>query len=221
MVVFVMPKGSEDEIHLDKDGSERQDAAQKDVDPATEIPGARRDLAREFADAAWVVWRAVPVLAQKGAKEGERERDEGPDEKEDKNGIERNVGERGVGEGDNVEDNAYGEDETRKQRSRQDHILDPVFASIARIVSAAAITCDKGSKSVANDKGRDGSAAIAIISADHGKEENKEDEQNELMASANQGREGDEIRGRAKDFAVDLLPTRLVDNFAFDIEGSE
>lgn len=49
--VVILVEGSEDEVHLDENGAERQNAAKNDVHPRLQIPPLLRDLSGHLIDA--------------------------------------------------------------------------------------------------------------------------------------------------------------------------
>ena len=79
VVDLVGPEGGEDEVHLDEDGAEGQDATQHDDGQRLHEPLLLRDGPRHGVHAARVVGGAAEVAAQHGAHQGQGEDDEEAD----------------------------------------------------------------------------------------------------------------------------------------------
>ena len=83
---LVVPERREDEVHLDEDGPERQQAPHDGDDLGREVPLLQGDGAGDGLHAAGVVGRAAPVAAHDGADGGEGEGDERPDDEDNELG---------------------------------------------------------------------------------------------------------------------------------------
>mmetsp|Transcript_39194 Transcript_39194/g.116592 ORF Transcript_39194/g.116592 Transcript_39194/m.116592 type:complete len:252 (+) Transcript_39194:187-942(+) len=80
IVDLVPPEAGEDEVHLDEDGAKWQQPARQCDGPWLEVPLSLGDGRRDALDAARPVGQRVPVAAEDGADEAQREGDEEPQE---------------------------------------------------------------------------------------------------------------------------------------------
>mmetsp|Transcript_25720 Transcript_25720/g.41104 ORF Transcript_25720/g.41104 Transcript_25720/m.41104 type:complete len:244 (-) Transcript_25720:1218-1949(-) len=103
VVHLVVPDGGEDEVCLDEDGAEGQQAAHDGDHDGTKVPLPLGNRAGNGLDPARVIRNPVPVPADDSAEQHERERDKRPHEEHHHHGAERNGGEGVVADGNGVE----------------------------------------------------------------------------------------------------------------------
>lgn len=81
----VGPEGNEDEIHLNKNARKGQKTPHKRNYRWSKVPFLLRDRTRDILNTAWIVWCTTPVSSDNSTKEGQRQRDKSPNNKNNYN----------------------------------------------------------------------------------------------------------------------------------------
>mmetsp|Transcript_4020 Transcript_4020/g.12845 ORF Transcript_4020/g.12845 Transcript_4020/m.12845 type:complete len:604 (+) Transcript_4020:257-2068(+) len=214
-VELVAPDGREDVVQLDVDGREGEEARHEDLARALPVPDGGRDLARDLVSAARRVEVAAlgRVPSEDASDDGQRQRDERPDDQDDQDRPEGERGLRPVPDGHRVEKDKHQEQRHREERRREDESQRPpplrpdqpaveVRRHEARRARGEGVQHDRG--------GVHGSSVARVEEVHHREQEQEDDERKELRARADKRAEAGKRGRQPEDISVHELPPRLL-----------
>eukprot|EP00326_Haptolina_ericina_P017886 CAMPEP_0181189658 /NCGR_PEP_ID=MMETSP1096-20121128/11777_1 /TAXON_ID=156174 ORGANISM="Chrysochromulina ericina, Strain CCMP281" /NCGR_SAMPLE_ID=MMETSP1096 /ASSEMBLY_ACC=CAM_ASM_000453 /LENGTH=362 /DNA_ID=CAMNT_0023278821 /DNA_START=539 /DNA_END=1628 /DNA_ORIENTATION=- len=211
IVEFVVPKGGEDKVHLDKDGAEGEHTAQTDQHRRPRVPSLLRYQSGDRIDPTGYVCGSGEVAAQDSAEDAERKGDKEPDQHDGEDGCERDRSEGVVHQSHDVQQQHHREAKDGVEGARIEHRRDPCPAVAARVERSRDVSRNEGRDGVTHDEGDEDCAPPHVQRGGGGEEDHHEDHRGDLGAGPHEGAEEPQLRRRPEHVAMHLLPSGLVE----------
>mmetsp|Transcript_21215 Transcript_21215/g.47843 ORF Transcript_21215/g.47843 Transcript_21215/m.47843 type:complete len:395 (-) Transcript_21215:737-1921(-) len=214
VVELIVPERGEDEIHLDEDAPEGEQAAQRDEDREVQVPPLVWDLPGDQRDPRRRLVRPREVPAYDRPEEHEGEGDEQPDEEEDEHRAEGDRGKRAVGYGDKVQRQRHEHAEAAVAAGSEHHRLDPRISFALHVKLPAHVPSSEGGERVHyHSRGRHCSSAD-VERANDRQDGRAVDHQDQLNSRPYEPAEEGIVRRKAEHVPLHLLPTRVLLTFS-------
>mmetsp|Transcript_6973 Transcript_6973/g.17839 ORF Transcript_6973/g.17839 Transcript_6973/m.17839 type:complete len:442 (-) Transcript_6973:471-1796(-) len=210
VVELVVPERGEDEVHLDEDGAERQNAAKEHENRRLREPLLFGHQARDRVHAARVVSHAAPVAAEDRANHRERDAHKQPEQKRHHDRAERDRAHRAVCNGDHVEDCHRQDHDDGEERGGVQKHTRPLPASKLHVQGPRGVAAHERCEEVARDARRHHRASAGVQREQRRSQDHEKRKSCELCAAADQRRKEHRLRWHTEHVAVDLLPAGLV-----------
>ena len=222
VVPVAHPHGGQEEVQLHEDHAERHQAAHQDQRQLADVPGLRRDLARDRAGGDG---RLVDGSAQRAerAEDDEREGETEPDGDELEDGEEGDGGGGVVGGGERVLQPVDAEDDGGEERAGEEDGALEVDAAPAAVEEEGDAAVEEAHEHVEREEEVERDAAV--LGSDHAREREQhaaERHAEQLRAAAEQhGEEERAVLGRAEAVGVDHLPAAVLDVQVLALVGGQ
>mmetsp|Transcript_14346 Transcript_14346/g.39207 ORF Transcript_14346/g.39207 Transcript_14346/m.39207 type:complete len:309 (-) Transcript_14346:254-1180(-) len=211
IVELVVPKGGEDEVHLDEDAPEGQKPAQWDKYPTLQVPLLLGNLPRNLGDPAGRSEGLREVAADEGAGEDEGARNEDPNEHNHHHGAKRDGGERVVAHGHHVEQQHHQHAQAGEASCGEYHCLDPRRTlALLDIVRRRHVAAHEGRHGVDEQRRRRDRAAADVERARDGERRREVHHEDQLYARADHGAEERVVGRKPEHVPLHLLPPSLL-----------
>mmetsp|Transcript_27906 Transcript_27906/g.39393 ORF Transcript_27906/g.39393 Transcript_27906/m.39393 type:complete len:233 (-) Transcript_27906:565-1263(-) len=203
------PHGSKDVVQLDVDSREGKEARKEEDKRGGAVPHDGRDLPLDLVSFARCLIRRRRFTPDR-ANNGQRKRDQTPQENDDDDGAEGQCGGRLVPDGNRVDKAEDQKEGSSKQGCSQDGIQSPLLSTPLHVGAGCNVAADGGRESVNEHGSRVQPAPVSRVEKSHqGQEQDTAGQCEELDAGTYSSRQQHSMLREAKHVPVHELPATV------------